>query len=108
MKSSDVINPKAHLDCEGCPVVPERREFLRSAAAFAVAAISLGLPIRSVSAKVLASAVGGRQTLSYPLPAADGAQIASRSGAMLRTTSSSIRTRSTKAMRTRPSGKPPW
>jgi Rieske Fe-S protein len=75
MKSSDVINPKAHLDCEGCPVVPERREFLRSAAAFAVAAISLGLPIRSVSAKVLASAIGGRKQLTYPLPAVDGANI---------------------------------
>jgi Rieske Fe-S protein len=75
MKSSDIINPEAHVDCEGCPLIPERREFLRNAAAFAVAAISLGLPIRSVSAKVLASAVGGRKTLSYPLPAVDGAQI---------------------------------
>jgi len=75
MKSSDIINPEAHVDCKGCPLIPERREFLRNAAAFAVAAISLGLPIRSVSAKVLASAVGGRKTLSYPLPAVDGAQI---------------------------------
>jgi Rieske Fe-S protein len=75
MKSSDIINPEAHVDCEGCPLIPERRAFLRNAAAFAVAAITLGLPIRSVSAKVLASAVGGRKTLSYPLPAVDGAQI---------------------------------
>jgi Rieske Fe-S protein len=75
MKSSDTINREAHADCEGCPLIPERREFLRNAAAFAVAAISLGLPIRSVSAKVMSSAIGGRKTLSYPLPAVDGADI---------------------------------
>jgi len=83
MKSSDIINPEAHADCEGCPLIPERRAFLRNAAAFAVAAISLGLPIRSVSAKVLASAVGGRKTLSYPLPAVDGAQIDRDNGVIL-------------------------
>ena len=75
MKSSDTIDREAHADCEGCPLIPERREFLRSAAAFAVAAISLGLPIRSVSAKVMSSAIGGRKTLSYPLPPVDGADI---------------------------------
>src|SRR5712671_6211517 len=75
MTSSDEINPQPHEDCEGCPLVPERREFLRSAAALALAAISLGLPIRSATAKVLASAVGGRRALSYPLPATDGVTI---------------------------------
>jgi len=75
MKSTDVIDREAHADCEGCPLIPERREFLRNAAAFAVAAISLGLPIRSASAKVMSSAIGGRKTLSYPLPAVDGADI---------------------------------
>jgi Rieske Fe-S protein len=75
MKSSDTIDREAHADCEGCPLIPERREFLRNAAAFAVAAISLGLPIRSVSAKVMSSAIGGQKTLSYPLPAVDGADI---------------------------------
>lgn len=75
MKSSDTMDREAHADCEGCPLIPERREFLRNAAAFAVAAISLGLPIRSVSAKVMSSAIGGRKTLSYPLPAVDGADI---------------------------------
>jgi Rieske Fe-S protein len=75
MKSSDTINRDDHTDCEGCPLIPERREFLRNAAAFAVAAISLGLPIRSVSAKVMSSALGGRKTLSYPLPAVDGVDI---------------------------------
>jgi Rieske Fe-S protein len=77
MKSSDTIEEdrEAHADCEGCPLIPERREFLRNAAAFAVAAISLGLPIRSVSAKVMSSAIGGRKTLSYPLPSVDGADI---------------------------------
>jgi nitrite reductase/ring-hydroxylating ferredoxin subunit len=75
MKSTDVIDREAHADCEGCPLIPERREFLRSAAAFAVAAISLGLPLRSISAKVMSSTIGGRKTLSYPLPAVDGADI---------------------------------
>jgi nitrite reductase/ring-hydroxylating ferredoxin subunit len=72
MKSSDNINPDAHADCNGCPLIPERREFLRNAGALALGLLSLSLPIRSVSAKVLTSAVGGRKTLSYPVPAADG------------------------------------
>ena len=75
MKSSEVINREAPADCEGCPLVPERREFLRNVSAFALAAISLGLPIRSATAKLLASAVAGRKLLSYPVPAADGADI---------------------------------
>ena len=83
MKSSDVINREAHSDCEGCPLVPERREFLRNAAAFALAAISLGLPMRSLSAKVMSSAIGGRKTLSYPLPAVDGAEIDRDNGVIL-------------------------
>ena len=75
MKSSDTINPDPHTECDGCPLVPDRREFLRSAAALALGVISLSLPIRSVSAKVLTSAVGGRGLLSYKVPAADGADI---------------------------------
>ena len=75
MTLPDTINPGAQADCEGCPLVPDRREFLRTASAFALAAIELALPIRSVSAKVLFSTVGGRKTLSYPVPAADGADI---------------------------------
>jgi nitrite reductase/ring-hydroxylating ferredoxin subunit len=75
MKSTDIINSDPHTDCDGCPLVPDRREFLRSAAALALGVISLSLPIRSVSAKVLTSAVGGRNLLSYKLPAADGADI---------------------------------
>jgi nitrite reductase/ring-hydroxylating ferredoxin subunit len=73
MKSSDTINPRR--DCEDCPLIPDRREFLRSAAALALGALSLGLPLRSVSAKVLSSAGGGRKLLSYPVPATDGADI---------------------------------
>jgi Rieske Fe-S protein len=73
MKSSDTINPRR--DCDGCPLVPERREFLRNAAALALGVISLSLPIRSVSAKVLSSAIGGRKLLSYPVPPTDGANI---------------------------------
>ena len=75
MTSSDIINPDPHTECDGCPLVPDRREFLRSAAALALGVISLSLPIRSVSAKVLTSAVGGRNLLSYKLPATDGADI---------------------------------
>jgi Rieske Fe-S protein len=75
MKSTDIINSDPHTECDGCPLVPDRREFLRSAAALALGVISLSLPIRSVSAKVLTSAVGGRNLLSYKLPAADGANI---------------------------------
>jgi len=74
MKSSDSINRDNETDCEGCPLVPNRREFLRSVSALALGAIALGLPIRSASAKVLASSVG-RKHLSYPLPAAYGAYI---------------------------------
>jgi Rieske Fe-S protein len=75
MKSSDTSKPHPDADCEDCPLVADRRDFLRTASAFALAAISLSLPIRSVSAKVLSSAVGGRKELSYPLPTADGADI---------------------------------
>jgi Rieske Fe-S protein len=75
MKSSETINADTHTDCDGCPLIPERREFLRNAAVLAVAAISLGLPIRRVSAQIFSSAVGGRKSLSYPLPAQDGAAI---------------------------------
>jgi nitrite reductase/ring-hydroxylating ferredoxin subunit len=75
MKSSDSINRDNETDCEGCPLVPDRREFLRSVSALALGAIALGLPIRSASAKVLASAVTGRKQLSYAVPTADGADI---------------------------------
>ena len=75
MKSYNTTNADTHADCEACPLVTDRREFLRAASAFALAAISLGLPIRSVSAQVLASAVGGRKSLSYPIPAVDGVDI---------------------------------
>ena len=73
MKSPDSINRDNETDCEDCPLVPNRREFLRSVSALALGAIALGLPIRSASAKVLASSVAGRKQLSYPLPATDGA-----------------------------------
>jgi nitrite reductase/ring-hydroxylating ferredoxin subunit len=75
MKSTEAISTDTQSECDGCPLIPERREFLRSAAALALGVISLSLPIRSISAKVLSSAVGGRRVLSYPVPAADGANI---------------------------------
>jgi Rieske Fe-S protein len=75
MKSSDLTNNGAHADCEACPLISDRRDFLRTASAFALAAISLGLPIRSATAKVLSSAATGRKLLSYPVPLTDGAEI---------------------------------
>lgn len=75
MTFSDRITHDEQADCEGCPLVPERREFLRGVSALVLGAISLGLPIRSATAKVLASAVAGRKQLSYAVPAVDGADI---------------------------------
>ena len=75
MRSPEAINPERQADCEGCPVLPERREFLRNAAALAIGAIGLALPIRSASARVLSSAMGGRKMLSYAVPQSDGAEI---------------------------------
>ncbi|MDQ6718844.1 MAG: Rieske (2Fe-2S) protein [Gemmatimonadota bacterium] len=62
-------------DCGGCPLIPERRDFFRKASALAISAIALGLPLRSATAKVLASATGGAKMLSYRVPATDGAEI---------------------------------
>lgn len=75
MSSSEIINDDEKAACEACPLVSDRREFLRSAAALAIGAIALGLPIRSATAKALSSAAGGRKTLSYAVPPADGAEI---------------------------------
>ncbi|HEV7836443.1 MAG TPA: Rieske 2Fe-2S domain-containing protein [Gemmatimonadaceae bacterium] len=63
-------------DCDACPLVTDRREFLRGASALALAALSLALPIRSATATVLNTAIGNRKkVLSYPVPAADGVDI---------------------------------
>jgi Rieske Fe-S protein len=75
MRSPDSINREADADCGGCPLVTDRREFLRAASVFALGAIALGLPIRSASAKVLTSAIAGRKMLSYAVPTTDGAEI---------------------------------
>lgn len=75
MKSSESINDGGGADCEGCPLDSDRREFLRGAAALALGFISLGLPIRTATAKVVSSAIGGKKMLSYALPQTDGADI---------------------------------
>lgn len=75
MKYAESINPEADADCGGCPLVTDRRDFLRRASAFALGAIALGLPVRTATANVLSSAVPGRKTLSYAVPATDGAEI---------------------------------
>lgn len=74
MKSSHPRNHEAR-ECEACPLVSDRRKFLRNVSAIALSAISLSLPLRSATAKVLSSTLGGRKFLSYPLPAVDGADI---------------------------------
>jgi cytochrome b6-f complex iron-sulfur subunit len=75
MTSADTISAKTSDDCGGCPLIPERREFLHSAGMLALAAIGLTLPIGSATAKVLLSAVSGRKLLSYSVPLANGADI---------------------------------
>ncbi len=75
MRSPDSFGPEADTDCGGCPLVTDRREFLRAASAFALGAIALGLPIRTASAKILSSAVAGKKMLSYAVPTTDGAEI---------------------------------
>jgi nitrite reductase/ring-hydroxylating ferredoxin subunit len=75
MKSPEIIDPPTPAGCEACPLVSDRREFLRSAAAFALGALALSLPIRSATAKVVTSAIAGRKMLSYQVPASDGAEI---------------------------------
>jgi nitrite reductase/ring-hydroxylating ferredoxin subunit len=75
MKFPDSADANTRADCETCPLVTDRREFLCAAGAFALAAISLSLPIRSATAQVLSSGLGGKKYLSYPVPATDGADI---------------------------------
>ena len=82
MKSSDWISGKEQAECESCPLVSDRRDFLRTSA-LALGALSFGLPIRSASAKVLVSVTSGRKFLSYQVPATDGAEIDSENGVIL-------------------------
>jgi Rieske Fe-S protein len=63
-------------ECGECPLVSDRREFLKGASAIALAALSFALPIRTVSAAVVRSAVNGRaKSLSYNVPSEDGVDI---------------------------------
>ena len=71
MPQNDIDSP----DCNDCPLLTDRRDFLRSAAAMALTALSVGLPIRSATAEVVRSALSGGKLLSYPVPVADGADI---------------------------------
>lgn len=68
-------NHDAEADCNGCPLIPERREFLKRASALAVGIIALGLPIRKVTALPMSTAPRGKNELAYPVPAIDGAEI---------------------------------
>ena len=75
MKSSETIDRRDAAECTGCPLDSDRRDFLKGATALALGFIGLGLPIRSATAKVISSAIGGKKMLSYPLPQTDGADI---------------------------------
>lgn len=74
----------AQLDCDSCTLLESRRSFLRTSALAAVVAsigaigasarAASGMSVGFTSGRKLRSASGAR-TISYPLPATDGAQI---------------------------------
>ena len=66
--------------CDGCDSLGERREFLRQAARWAAAvAVALGIPGRAAVALPIGTGAGrrsvGGNSVSYPIPAADGVLI---------------------------------
>lgn len=67
-------------ECTACPLVTDRRSFLRGAALAAglTALGALGIPSRALEALTVSATTGrrvGPSQLSYSLPMADGAQI---------------------------------
>jgi len=68
----------AHDDCESCPLISNRRDFLRDAA-FGVAGVLATLGIaRSAAAlpvSMIKAAARGKAGITYAIPAADGVQI---------------------------------
>jgi Rieske Fe-S protein len=75
MNARDPSDEFPSVDCNGCPLITDRRAFLRSAGAIALAALSMGIPVREATAKTIAVSGAGRKLLSYALPTADGADI---------------------------------
>jgi Rieske Fe-S protein len=77
-KSNDETAPGAH-DCAGCDVLPDRRRFLRDTfLSVAGALVAVGVSRATALAMPLEFTEGtrrGDQTVSYGIPAADGAQI---------------------------------
>ncbi len=73
----------SQAECESCALVTNRRSFLRGALTAAVAAsfASIGVPLRTARGMTVGfvtgkrQSAGGSQTVSYPLPPTDGAQI---------------------------------
>ncbi len=73
----------ATAECTGCALVQSRRSFLRGSALAAVitSMVALGIPRRTANGMSIGIVTGhrrtlsGAQTVSYPLPATDGAQI---------------------------------
>lgn len=77
-------------DCDGCPLIVSRREFVRSAGVVAGIVAALGLtpsrgramPLLGMTAPVRRA--GGRdQEKAYPIPATDGVQIDRDNGAIV-------------------------
>lgn len=70
-------------DCEGCPLLPDRRTFFRGAAlaAGAAALAALGAPLGTIAALPIANTTGRRRhgplgdTIQYTVPQGDGAQV---------------------------------
>lgn len=79
---------ESHEDCAGdCSLPASRRQFLReSFAAVATALVAVGMPGASALAMPLDFVEGVRRTanaVSYPIPAADGAQIDKKNDVIL-------------------------
>lgn len=80
MASSKRSHELNDTECGGCPLLPERRTFLRdTGVAAALAALgALGVPARVAGALTVNFVTGGRgsgKELSYPVPVTDGTQI---------------------------------
>jgi Rieske Fe-S protein len=70
---------KREHDCIGCPLGPNRRDFLQDAALIGVAGVlaSLGLarPAAALTVTMIEALSCGKHGVSYDIPAGDGAQI---------------------------------
>lgn len=83
VNKNDDSSTGAERECNSCALVQSRRSFLHSGvvAAIVTSMGALGIPARAAGGMSVGFVSGrrgnsaGRQTVSYPLPAIDGAQI---------------------------------